>query len=198
MQVNSRLAFLIRNFIKGLLWLLVIITVFVLFNKFFNTETIEKWLAPVYENTILMIIIFLISEIVFGIIPPELFMIWALRDEMLKNYVYIIMLLSALSYLSGIAGYYFGRYLYTTKAYRFVRVRFLRRTERKLHIYGLYLIIVAALTPIPFSGVSMLIGSVKYPAKKYFLYSLFRFLRFAIYAVIIYAAIIWGVGIFGF
>lgn len=198
MQVNGRWAFLFRNLIKGLLWLSVIIAVFILFNKFFYTETIEKWLAPVYENTFLMILIFLVSEIVFGIIPPELFMIWALRDEMVKNYVYMIALLSVLSYLSGISGYFFGRYLYTTRAYRFIRVRFLRRTERRLHIYGLYLIIVAALTPIPFSGVSMLIGSVKYPAKKFILYSLFRFLRFAAYAFIIYAAIIWGVEIFGF
>lgn len=115
-------------------------------------------------------------------------MIWALRNGIVFEYSMLILLLAVLSYIAGLIGYFFGRYLNTTLLYRFIRMKFLRKMERMLNIYGLYIIIVAALTPLPFSGVSMLVGSVKYPLKKYILYSLFRFGRFAIYSWFIWKA----------
>ena len=109
-------------------------------------------------------------------------MIWALRNGNITEYAVLIFFLAIMSYIAGLIGYFFGRYLNTTILYRFIRRKFLRKLERRLNTYGLYLIIVAALTPLPFSGVSMLIGSVKYPLKKYILFSLLRFARFAVYS----------------
>lgn len=169
------------------MWLGIIITGFVLFKKYVDVNYL-KWLEPVYENPPIVISIFLISEVVFGIIPPEIFMIWALRHGDIAEYEHFIGLFAIISYASGMIGYFFGRYLDTTLFYRYIRRRFLRRSERRLNQYGPYIIIVSALTPLPFSGVSMLIGSVKYPFKNYIFYSLFRFLRFAVYAWIVWKA----------
>lgn len=135
-----------------------------------------------------MFLIFITSEIIVGIIPPEVFMIWALRNGDVSEYVFLILLLSVLSYLAGLTGYCFGRYLNTTLLYRFIRRKFLGKLERMLNMYGLYIIIVAAITPLPFSGVCMLVGSVKYPVKKYILYSALRFARFAVYSWFIWKA----------
>lgn len=170
---------------RGLIWLAIIIGIFLLFKKFVDVNYIS-WLTPVFDTPAIMFIIYLTSEVAVGIIPPEVFMIWALRHIDISGYITIIALLAVISYLAGITGYFIGRYLNTTLFYRFFRRKFLGKSEKLLNIYGLYLIIVAALTPVPFSGVGMLVGSVRYPFKKYFYYSLTRFLRFAIYSWIIW------------
>ena len=47
-------------------------------------------------------------------------------------------------------------------------------------------IVVAALTPLPFALVSLVTGALRYPHKKYLLYSSFRVLRFVAYGIIIW------------
>lgn len=177
--------FLFRNLFKGLIWLTIIIALFILYKKFVHVDYLS-WLTPVYDNPVIVYFIFLISEIAVGIIPPEIFMIWALRYGNLSGYIAIIAILAVTSYLAGIIGYFIGRYLNTTILYRFFRRKFLGKSEKLLNIYGLYLIIVAAITPVPFSGVAMLVGSVCYPFRKYVLFSLTRFLRFTAYSWIIW------------
>ena len=184
---EKKSAFLIRNILRGLIWLAVIIAIF-LFFKYKVDINYLYWLKPVYSNPPLIFLIFFTSEVIIGIIPPEIFMIWALRNGSISEYASLILLLSVVSYTAGLIGYFFGRYLNTTLLYRFIRLKFLKKMERMLNIYGLYIIIVAALTPLPFSGVSMLVGSVKYPLKKYIFYSLLRFARFAIYSWLIWQA----------
>jgi uncharacterized membrane protein YdjX (TVP38/TMEM64 family) len=184
---GKKSTFLFRNLLRGLIWLAIIIVVFWFIKNKVDLNYLA-WLKPIYDNSGIIILIYVTSEILIGIIPPEVFMIWALRNGVVFEYVMLILLLAVLSYIAGLIGYFFGRYLNTTLLYRFIRMKFLRKMERMLNIYGLYIIIVAALTPLPFSGVSMLVGSVKYPLKKYILYSLFRFARFAIYSWFIWKA----------
>ncbi len=188
---QKKSVFLIRNLAKGLLWLGIIVTIFIFFKKKVDINYLS-WLAPVYENPVLIFLIFTASEIFFGIIPPEIFMLWGLRDGIASNYVYIISLLAFISYIAGVIGYLFGSYLDTTRIYRYLRRKFLSKSQRLLNTYGLYLIIVAALTPLPFSGISMLIGSVRYPFRKYILYSSTRFIRFGLYGWIIWEANVFG------
>lgn len=186
-QKVKKSTFLFRNLFKGLIWLAFIIVLFILYKKFVHVDYLS-WLTPVSDNPEIVYSIFLVSEIAVGIIPPEIFMIWALRYGNLSGYIGIIASLAVISYLAGIIGYFIGRYLNTTILYRFFRRKFLGKSEKLLNIYGLYLIIVAAITPVPFSGVAMLIGSVRYPFRKYVLFSLTRFVRFAAYSWIIWEA----------
>lgn len=177
--------YIIGNLLKGFLWLGGIIIAYVLFKKYVNIDFLT-WFEPLFSNEKLMYTIFFVSEVIIGIIPPEIFFIWALRFESVPDYIYVISALAFTSYLAGIIGYFIGRYLHNTLFYRYFRRRFLTKMEKRLQQFGLYLIIIASLTPIPFSGVAMLVGSVKYPFSKYSLYSLFRFLRFGVYAWIIW------------
>jgi len=50
------------------------------------------------------------------------------------------------------------------------------------------MILVASLTPIPFSGVAMLVGSVHYPVNRYIFWSISRFAKFAVSAYVIWEA----------
>ncbi len=184
---QKRSVFFFRNLLRGLIWLAVILLVFILAKKYEGRNLIT-WLEPVYNRPLLIFIIFLLSEVIFGIIPPEVFFIWALRFPGASGYVTIIILFSVISYIAGLTGYFIGRYLTTTLFFRFFRRKFLSKSEKLLNIYGLYLIVVAAATPLPFSGVSMLVGSVRYPLNKYVFFSLTRFLRFAISAWLVWEA----------
>lgn len=185
MGLSDKTKFLIRNIIKGILWLSVIILIFLLLRKYVRSELLN-WIEPLYKSPSKMYILFLLSEVFFGIIPPEIFMIWALKGNTVEEYRMVILLLTIISYTAGIIGYTFGRYLNTTRLYRFLKSRFLKRYEATLNKYGVYLIIVASLTPIPYSAICMLVGSIKYPAKKFFLYSGFRIVRFIVYSFLIW------------
>lgn len=186
--MGEKTKFLLKNLLRGLIWLAIIIAAFLFIRSNVDVETYEKY-SHLLDNTVGMFIVYIISELFFGIIPPELFIIWALDTQEISGYIIINLLLALFSYGAGIAGYFFGRFLYSTLFYRFIRRKFLRKYERLLNKYGPYLIIVASLTPIPYSAICMLVGSVKYPFRRFLGYTLFRFLRFIAYAFIIWETV---------
>ncbi|MBN1144172.1 MAG: VTT domain-containing protein [Bacteroidales bacterium] len=186
-QQEKRSAFFLRNLAKGLIWLAVIVALFVFSKHHIDRELLLRF-EPLFEKTGLILFIYSLSELFIGIIPPEVFLIWSLRSGDLHVYIMYALLLTVLSYLAGLTAYFFGRYLHNTRLYRYLRERYLQKTELLLQEYGLYLILVAALTPIPFSGVAMLVGSVHYPVRRYIYLSLARFAKFALSAYVIWEA----------
>lgn len=186
-ELPDRRKFLIKNLLRGFLWLFIIVVGFVIARKYFNFS-LESVLGSVYDNPTVIYIIFLASEVIFGIIPPEFFMIWSLRSEILINYVNNIVALSFISYLAGVIGFFIGQFLNNTQFYKEMKKRVFGKFERHLNNYGGFLVVVAALTPIPFSGIAMLVGSVRYPFRKYLWFSLFRFARFLVYSIIMWEA----------
>ncbi|MBC6400097.1 MAG: hypothetical protein GDA51_07075 [Ekhidna sp.] len=181
----DRNKFLISNLLKGLLWLTVIVVGYLYLRKNYDF-TLESVLGPVYNQPVVVYLIFLASEVIFGIIPPEFFMIWSLRSEILSNYTNNILALSVISYVAGIIGFGIGVYLKNTQFYEQMKKRVFGKFEKHLNNYGGFLVIVATLTPLPFSGIAMLVGSVHYSFRKYLWFSLFRFARFIAYGIVIW------------
>lgn len=186
-SIPDRRKFLARNLLRGFVWLIVIVGGY-FFARNQLDFSLESFLGPVYEKPKVIYSIFLASEVIFGIIPPEFFMIWSLRSEILMNYVNNIVLLSIISYFSGVIGFLIGQYLNNTRFYKEMKKRVFGKFEEHLNNYGGFLVIVASLTPIPFSGIAMLVGSVKYSFRRYLYFSLFRFVRFLVYSIIIWEA----------
>jgi len=184
---GEKTTFLFSNLLKGLFWFALLIVAFVFIKENINLNFL-KILKPIFDNTPLILTVYALSEFFFGIIPPELFMIWALREGSLESYIFYVLVFSLISYLAGFVGYLFGSYLDSTLYFRYVRKRFLGKYHSLLQRFGVFLILVAALTPLPFSGISMLVGSLRYPFKKYLFWALSRFLRFAAYALILWHA----------
>jgi len=185
--LKGRTKFLIRNLFKGFVWLVALIVSFVWARNELGTDYI-KWIEPVYENSFAIYSIFLGSEILIGIIPPELFMIWASRNGVIADYIGNIILLASISYAAGLIGHWIGNHLNTSKFYRLLKRNFFGKYEKYINDFGGFIIVVAALTPVPFSGIAMLMGSLHYPIKRFLLFALFRFLRFGVYAAIIWEA----------
>lgn len=179
--------FFIRNLLRGLLWLSILVGAYIIFKKTVDFDYMA-WLKPIWDNPLLVYGLFTISEIVIGIIPPEIFMIISAEKNIISEYVVSIVILSIISYSAGFAGYWIGIYFNHTKYYRYLKRRYFGKYEKYLNKFGMFLVIVASLTPLPFSGIAMLVGSVRFPMKKYLVFSLFRFLRFVVYSYIIWQA----------
>ncbi|WP_258099632.1 YqaA family protein [Marinoscillum pacificum] len=184
---QERIRFFLRNLFRGLIWLAVVVGGYFYLEANYDI-TLKGILGDLYDQPVIIYSIFFVSEAVFGIIPPELFMIWALRDELIGQYILNVMALSVISYVAGMLGYYIGSHFSTTQFYRTVRKNYLGRFEKHLNRFGGFLVIVAALTPLPFAGICMLMGTVKYPYRRFLLFATFRFARFVVYAMVIWEA----------
>lgn len=173
-----------QNLIKGFVYLIVLIGLLILFKSYFKTqyETIEHWVSDDY---LLMLVIFLISEVLVGILPPELFMIWSIDDPG-QTYTIIIIVMALLSIGAGWINFGIGKVI-SSKAFfdRFFNKR-LKKYQERYDEYGAGFIIVAALTPLPYSLISLVTGSMDYPIRKYLIYSSFRILRFVVYGIVIW------------
>jgi len=184
--MNKR-GFLLQNLFKGLAWFAVLVVIYIIAKRYIDIDYLD-WLSPIYEKPLYVFTIFTISEVVVGIIPPEVFMIWSLREGIASVYIMNVLLLAVLSYTAGVIGYFIGSYLNQTRFYKTLETRFFGKYTHYLDEYGGFLIIVAALTPVPFSGICMLVGAMKYSFRKMLLFALTRFIRFSAYAYVIWAA----------
>jgi len=186
-EKESRYRFLFKNLIRGLIILAIFITAFVLFNKFDGKDYIQ-WLEPVYSKPYLVILIYSISELLFGIFPPEIFMAWSLKQGTAAIYVLLVALLAGISYGAGWINYYVGKTLRNYRYFRWFTRKYMKKYFVYLSKFGGFLLIVASVTPLPYAAICLLVGTVNYPKRKFMLYTLFRLLRFAVYAFIVFKA----------
>jgi membrane protein DedA with SNARE-associated domain len=166
---------------------MVLVVGFILFNHYVDIES-SDFLMSLGNNPGVVYLIYFFSEIIIGIIPPEMFMMWSLEFTQGRNYILDVALLALISYAAGVVTYLFGIYFHKTVLYRYLRRRYLGKFEARFHQFGGFLLFVAAVTPVPYSGICMVMGAVNYSKKKFFLITLFRFLRFIVYGYIIWRA----------
>jgi membrane protein DedA with SNARE-associated domain len=186
MEFSPRMKFLIQNGLKGLAWLAILILAYFLFDEIVISKNPDAWVERFYAKPIVVYSIYLGSEFFFGLFPPELFMIWAFNKGGTLHYILNVSFFAAVSYAMGYITFLIGQFLHKRATFRYVRRRFLIQQAPQLKKYGLFLIIVAAMTPIPWSAVCLLIGSAGFPTGKFLKYALFRILRFVVYGFIVF------------
>lgn len=131
-------------------------------------------------STIGIIAVFFASESLLGLIPPDIFVFWAGS----LNHPYLITaLLALLSYSGGLISYGIG-----TRIHNMGNVKnwLEKKYHKQLHAFrkfGGLLIVVASLTPLPFSPLSIIAGMAEYPFKKYAIMATARLVRFFLYAM---------------
>ena len=190
-EEESRSGFLLKNFIKGLLWFGIFIAAFIIFEDYIE-EHFQSHIQDFRSNEPLLYGIFTLSEIVFGILPPELFMlVWVSGKVPLSEYALNLVNLTIISYGAGILGYFIGRFFSKSPIYRGISERYLTQYERPLKRFGGYIVLVGALTPVPFSATCMLVGSVNYPFRSFLLICIARVFRFALFGWMVWSFPSW-------
>jgi membrane protein YqaA with SNARE-associated domain len=127
--------------------------------------------------------VFLVSESFLGLLPPEIFIAWASKS----NYSFLFLfLLATISYTGGIISYFIGNRLFLIPAVKnYIEIKIAKHIVN-LRKWGGLFVFLGAVSPLPHSIVSMACGIIKYDFKNYLLWSLFRYLRFVVYALIIF------------
>ena len=184
---DERSSFLLKNLLTGFLILGLFIIAFILFKKFGGVDYLV-WLEPLYSRPPLVLLIYSLSEIFFGIITPEIFMAWGLSVGDNLTYASIITLLMLISYGAGWLNYWAGRTFRRVPIVRLFLLKRMKTYTSYLNRFGGFLLIVASTTPLPYAAICLLVGSVNFSHRKFLLYTLTRLLRFAVYGYIVWGA----------
>jgi membrane protein YqaA with SNARE-associated domain len=173
--------------LKKAFWPIVIVVIgLILFNKY--VYNINDGLQTITEtfSRLGILTTFFISEILLGLIPPEIFIAWTKKTaEPIVN----VSILAILSYTGGLISYFIGKTalkVESLKEYLEVKMAKNLKNTRK---WGGILILVGALLPLPFSIACVAAGMIKYPFKNVVFFGLFRFARFATYAWAIFQVV---------
>lgn len=131
-----------------------------------------------------VLIFFFISESFLGLIPPDIFIIWAKQFD---HPFLILTVLAVLSYVGGIISYKIGRWISKRpKISGYLESRY-RKIFTPVKRWGGVIIVIAAIFPYsPYSMFSIVAGVLRFPFIAYLLFGLTRFLRFYLYAVILF------------
>ena len=182
-KITRFYSFIKSTAFKGLA--IALIFIFFLFLVDFFIIDIGYLITNLVEtcSPIIIYSVFLVSESFLGLLPPEIFIAWASKSS---NPFLTLFILSSISYVGGALSYLIGSRLFLIPAIK-------NHIENKINIHiinlrkwgGLF-VFLGAVSPLPHSIVSMACGLIKYNFKRYLLWSLFRFLRFIVYALIIF------------
>jgi len=192
-QYNKRSGlylFIGKNLLKLLSILTSIILVILLLDKIFDLKHLQEIIKTFVEHQkpFYVYLIFIISESFMGMIPPDIFIVWA-KAKYIEHPYLIVTILATISYIGGINAYYLGVLIRRMPSVK----RFVARKYEKnfdlIEKWGGIVIIMAALFPLPYAMISTVAGTVNYPLRSFLLFGLTRFIRFYLYAVVIFGAL---------
>lgn len=186
MKLSPRMQFLVRNGLKGFLWMSILLGAYFLFRELVVSRAPDEWIERFYARPLIIYLIYCFSEFFFGLLPPELFMIWAINKADTLHYFMNLAFFAGFSYFMGYVAFLIGQFFYKNSTFKRFKKKMLKDSVPLVKKYGIFLIIVAALTPLPWSAVCLLVGSAGYPSGRFLKYALFRLLRFAVYGYIIF------------
>lgn len=167
---------IMRNVGKAILSIVVIVFGIIWLNQFIINSGILEAISNL--KPVLLFGIFFISEAFMGILPPDVFILWTTYQD---YFLPFLILLGVLSYFGGVISFFLGRIFSRHPFVRKLNVRFFRKYSRYIDKWGGVIIIIAAMTPVPFSPISMVSGSLQYPFKKYLSFASVRIVRYLVY-----------------
>ncbi len=175
--------FLLKHFIRFVIGIGILVIGLVLLNKYvIDVDSAMDYMFSSFSDTAIFTF-FTVSETILGIIPPDIFIVWAGGKS--SPYLYLT-LLAVLSYSGGMISYFIGKNIgkiHSVQSY--IQRKFLSHFDL-IRKWGGFVVIFAALFPLPFSPVCMVAGMVRYPFLLLAIFGLTRFARYYIYAAALF------------
>jgi len=186
-QITRFYSFLKKTFFKGSAAIIVFILLLVGLELFvLDFNSLLNHLVASYSSKVIFSF-FLASETVLGIIPPEVFIAWASKSA---DPWFFLLILATISYVGGIISYLIGNRLFLIPGIKNHIENKIAKHIVNLRKWGGLFVLLGAISPIPHSLVSLASGLIKYNFKYYLMWSLFRYARFVIYALVIFKVFI--------
>jgi membrane protein YqaA with SNARE-associated domain len=157
------------------LYFVIVVPLVIIGKRVIDLNQVFHYLTDNFTDGFVLITFF-VSESFLGMIPPDLFMIWATKFD---SPFLILMILGLLSYIGGIFSYLIGYWLSKRPKIKAYSERALNKYILLAGKWGGAFIIIAALFPFsPFSMVVIAVSLLKYPFRLYLLFGLSRIARF--------------------
>ena len=186
-QITKFYSFIKNTAFKGSAAIIVFILLLILLELFvLDFNFLLNQIVASYSSTFIFSF-FLASETFLGIIPPEIFIAWASRSA---NPWFFLLILATISYVGGIISYLIGNRLFLIPSVKNHIENKIAKHIVNLRKWGGLFVLLGAISPIPHSLVSLASGLIKYNFKYYLMWSLFRYARFVIYALVIFKVFI--------
>lgn len=187
-QNNLREESLVRLFAQTVFTIFLVVLVVLLLGIYAREELVfysELFIRYVgYPGLFLGM---LLSDSLPAFVPPDAFLVFSIAAG-LEAWA-VILATSTGSILGGSLSYAIGRYLIPRFSLgRKIILRYEDRLLPYLKRFGFWAVVLAAMTPIPYSWMAYTVGSFRMDFRLFFLGSLFRCLRMVVY----YYAMLWG------
>lgn len=179
---------LVRIFAQTVFTLFILVGIVVILGIYAREELIE------YSEKIVQYVGYpglffgmLLGDSLPAFIPPDAFLMFSIAASM--NAVWVIISCSLGSILGGTISFLIGRYVIPRFSLgRRVILRYEAKLLPYIRRFGFWAVVLAAMTPIPYSWMAYSAGSFKMEYRFFLLGSLFRVLRMGLY----YYAMLWG------
>ncbi|MDP3352531.1 MAG: VTT domain-containing protein [Flavobacteriaceae bacterium] len=180
--------FLVRNLINLSFIIFFVVAVVYIVEKYIIST--KEVFIHIVDNVsgIYVYLLFGLSETFLGLIPPDLFIVWAEPQaaEMGISPWWIVLLLSVMSYLGGLLAFFIGRFLNKIPSVNTWLLTKHQNLVINLQKWGGIFIVFAALLPLPYSVATLLAGLTSYPLRWLLFLGIFRIARFFIYAIFLF------------
>lgn len=133
-----------------------------------------------------ILLTFFVAESILGLLPPDLFIIWSQQFDQPWQMITIV---GAVSTSGGIMAYLLGKWLLGWTRFRvYLEQRFAKYLVM-LNKWGPLLVLLAALTPLPYGAICTLAGLIGMRLPLFLAYNLARFFRFFLYALVLFQVV---------
>lgn len=176
-------SFLVSNLIKVIAIVALVVLLVLVINKYvISIGELPQWIIDTYPNHVVFIF-FLITESIFGFVPPDFFILWV--NDLPNSYL-MVSFLGFISYIGGFNAYLIGFLIRQIPYVKRKMEKFYADHISKIKKWGGIFILIAALFPLPYATICSVAGLMKYPFTRLLYFGLARILRFILYAMVIF------------
>lgn len=185
-MLNEKSRFVLKYTLRAIIYLVIIVVIAVIFKKIVIDHNPQFWIEKFYSKPLIIYLIYIGSEVFFGLFPPEIFMYWSLNLGNTDVYILNVAFFTLVSVLAGHLAYFIGRLLYKRFSEKLYKRKFFIKYIPWVEKFGPALIIIAAMTPLPWSTICLIMGAIRFDYRKFTLYSISRIIRYALYAYLVF------------
>ncbi len=171
-----------KHLLRGALFMIaLIIFIFVIALSFEpQIKVAADWLTFKFGFWGLALIVFL-SDMIISPIPPDAALFFIGKSYLHEQWYFYVPFLGLVSSLAGVMGWLIGGRLQHLKVVKVWISSFVKEHHDSVRRFGFWMVVLGALTPLPFSITCWVAGIFQLEFKRFFIASLFRIPRFVLF-----------------
>ncbi|MCB0378595.1 MAG: VTT domain-containing protein [Bdellovibrionales bacterium] len=171
-----------KYLVRGGLFLIILVAFILLIAFTFEPQLrgFAQWLHTSFGIWGLMALVFF-ADLIVSPVPPDVALFFLGQSPFHNYWFFIVPLLGAISTFSGLCGWALGHKLQHLKIFARIIENFGEENRGAAKKFGFWMVVIGALTPLPFSLTCWLAGIFKLPFGVFIAAAAVRIPRFIIY-----------------